>query len=66
MLTHSYPELVRSQFVDIRSFTRDGFIPETELQKQLVPPRQQHLSPLFSVVHEFLQQPQAKETQHSV
>lgn len=56
----SYPELVRSELVDVGSWTRDGFVPETELQQQLVPTRQQHLPPLVPVVHELLQQRQNK------
>lgn len=54
----SYPELVRSQLVDVGSWTRDRLVPETELQQQLVPTRQQHLSPLVPVAHELLQQQQ--------
>lgn len=61
----SYPELIRSELIDVGSWTRDGFVPETELQQQLVPTRQQHLPPLIPVLHKLLQQRQMKEAQRS-
>lgn len=53
--THS--ELVGPELVDVGSLPGNGLIPEAELQEQLVPTRQQHLSSLLPVLHELLCQP---------
>lgn len=52
----NYPQLIWSKLIDVGSWTRDWFIPEAELQKELVPTRQQHLSPLVPIIQEFLKE----------
>ena len=49
-----YPELVRTQLVDVRAGPGHRLIPEAELQEQLVPAGQKHLSPLLPVIHKLL------------
>lgn len=55
-----YPELVGSEFIDVGSWTGDRFVPEAELQEQLIPTRQKHLPSLLSVLHKLLQEIQNK------
>lgn len=42
-----YLEFIGSHLIDVRSGSRHRFIPETELQEELISPGHQHFSPLF-------------------
>lgn len=53
MLTYS--ELVGSQFINIRAISGNRFIPEAELQQELVLTGQEHVTPLLTEFCEFLQ-----------
>ena len=50
----TYPELVRPELIDVGALPGNGLVPEAELQEELVPARQQHLTPLLPVRCELL------------
>lgn len=50
----THPELVGPEFVDVGALPGCGLVPEAELQEELVPARQQHLTPLLPVRCELL------------
>ena len=51
---NTHPELVRPELIDVGALSGYRLIPEAELQQELVPARQQHLTPLLPVRCEFL------------
>lgn len=50
----TYPELVRSQLVDVGPGAGDRLVPETELQQQLIPAGEQHPAALLPVISKHL------------
>lgn len=50
----SWSELVGSEFIYVRSWSWDGFIPETELQQQLILSREKHVASCLTEFRKFL------------
>ena len=55
----AHPELVGPELIDVWAVPGNWLVPEAELEEELVPTRQQHLTPLLAVLHKLLEQ---KET----